>query len=89
MDLSQFPPSDERGSPTFHEWRSRAFPFFARKIFLNHAAVVPLPHAVVQAVHDYTDLVASQGQFEFVHRDIYARCRERVAALLGTRRALR
>ncbi len=79
MDISTL----ERDSPSFHEWRNRAFPFFRRKIFLNHAAVVPLPQAVVEAVSKYLSLVAEQGQFEFVHRDIYAECRRRVAALLG------
>ncbi len=79
MDISTL----ERDSSSFHEWRNRAFPFFQRKIFLNHAAVVPLPQVVVDAVSKYLALVSEQGQFEYVHRDIYNRCRGRVATLLG------
>ena len=73
----------ERDSSSFHEWRNRAFPFFKRKIFLNHAAVVPLPQAVVDAIASYTALVSEEGQFIDVHRHIYEGCRDRVAALLG------
>lgn len=79
MDISTL----ERDSPSFHEWRNRAFPFFRHKIFLNHAAVVPLPQVVVDAFASYGALVSEQGQFELVHRHIYAQCRQRIAALLG------
>lgn len=65
------------------EWRRRAFPYFENKICLTHASVVPVPRAVQDALIAYATQIASQGQFDHLHRAAYDRCRRRVAELLG------
>ncbi|MDF2440593.1 MAG: hypothetical protein JWN98_1577, partial [Abditibacteriota bacterium] len=65
------------------EWRRRAFPYFENKICLTHASVVPVPRAVQDALIAYATQIAGEGQFEFIHRAAYDRCRTRVAELLG------
>jgi selenocysteine lyase/cysteine desulfurase len=73
----------ERDSAAFTAWRNRAFPSFQQKVFLAHASVVPIPHAVEEALLEYVSRIARRGQFDFVHRAEYNACRERVARLLG------
>lgn len=65
------------------EWRRRAFPYFERKICLTHASVVPVSRAVQDALTTYVERIGCEGQFEYVHREAYDRCRSRVAELLG------
>lgn len=65
------------------EWRRRVFPYFENKICLTHASVVPVPRAVQDALIAYATQIASQGQFDHLHRKAYDRCRARVAELLG------
>ena len=62
--------------------RTRDFPYFAHKVFLTHASVSPLPAASRDAIADYAARIASEGQFDSVHDEIYRRCKERAAALL-------
>ncbi len=66
----------------FNAERARAFPFFARKIFLTHASVSPLAAASRDAIAEYVARISSEGQFDNVHDEIYRRCKERAAALL-------
>jgi cysteine desulfurase/selenocysteine lyase len=73
-----------RDEATFLQWRRRAFPFFERKICLTHASVSPLPRVVAEAVSEYSLRIMHEGQFDFVHDDIYRRCKERVAKLIGS-----
>ena len=65
------------------EWRNAQFPFFEHKICLTHASVSPLPAHTRDAVRAYIDRISWQGQFDFVHDDIYRRCKERLARLIG------
>jgi selenocysteine lyase/cysteine desulfurase len=62
--------------------RARDFPYFARKIFLTHASVSPLPAATRDAIAGYAARIASEGQFDSIHDGIYIRCKERAAAIL-------
>jgi len=64
-------------------WRAAQFPFFVHKICLTHASVSPLPAHTRDAVKSYLDRISWQGQFDFVHDDIYHRCKERLARLIG------
>jgi cysteine desulfurase/selenocysteine lyase len=73
-----------RDEAAFTEWRRRAFPFFERKIFLTHASVSPLPRKVSEAVVEYAQGIARQGQFDHLHQPIYDRCKERIARLIGS-----
>ncbi len=67
----------------FHAWRRENFPFFAHKIALTHASVSPLPRATGDALSAYAALMTQRGQFEPQQEEIYARGKERLAALLG------
>ncbi|HEX8236872.1 MAG TPA: aminotransferase class V-fold PLP-dependent enzyme [Abditibacteriaceae bacterium] len=73
-----------RDDATFLPWRRRAFPFFEHKICLTHASVSPLPRVVAEAVSEYSLRIMHEGQFDSVHDDIYRRCKERVARLIGS-----
>lgn len=72
-----------RDDAAFSQWRRRAFPFFNNKICLTHASVSPLPQAAADAAREYSQRIANEGQFDFVHQELYARCKERVARLIG------
>ncbi len=80
MDIFTIPAAN---SPEFFQWRRGEFPFFARKTFLTHASVSPLPARTAQAIGDYAARIASQGQFDLAHETIYHRCKERLARLIG------
>jgi cysteine desulfurase/selenocysteine lyase len=77
MDF-QFPQGEE-----FFDWRREQFPFFKNKIALTHASVSPLPAHSSQAIADYALRCSAEGQLETIHFPIYARCKERLAALLN------
>ncbi len=67
----------------FFAWRRHHFPFFERKIALTHASVSPLPRAVGEAVANYAEVLMRAGQFQPEQEETYARCKERLADLLG------
>ena len=67
----------------FFAWRREQFPFFQRKICLTHASVAPLPARSTEALVDFARRLASDGQFDFVSQDIYARAKERLAQMLN------
>lgn len=70
-------------NPDFSAWREREFPFFRKRIFLTHASVSPLPARSRDALRDYADVIANEGQFDPAHFPQYARCKERFAELIG------
>lgn len=70
-------------SSAFYDWRRAHFPFFEHKIALTHASVSPLPRASANAVAGYANLIANRGQFEPEQDETYARCKERIAQMLG------
>jgi selenocysteine lyase/cysteine desulfurase len=70
-------------SAEFLAWRREHFPFFNHKICLTHASVSPLPAASADAIASYAQNLAWEGQFEYLHDHIYARCKERLAKLVG------
>ncbi|MBV9865995.1 MAG: aminotransferase class V-fold PLP-dependent enzyme [Abitibacteriaceae bacterium] len=72
-----------RDAAAFSEWRRRVFPFFEHKICLTHASVSPLPRQVSQAIVNYAELIAREGQFEPAHETTYKECKERLARLIG------
>lgn len=72
----------EHDLDAFHQWRVQAFPFFAHKILLNHAAIVPLPQTVSDAICAHAHKAATQGQYYFLNQDTQDRCRQRAANLL-------
>ena len=71
-------------NPNFAAWRKREFPFFQHKIFLTHASVSPLPARARDALQNYAALVCAEGQFDPAHEEIYKRCKERFAEIIGT-----
>lgn len=70
-------------SVQFYAWRREHFPFFEHKIALTHASVSPLPRASAEAVTRYAHLMMNRGQFEPQQDETYARCKVRLANLLG------
>jgi selenocysteine lyase/cysteine desulfurase len=82
FDFSQLAMRDNANLEAFFEWRRRAFPFFARKTFLTHASVSPLPAHARDALHQYAEHICNEGQFDYGHDAIYKRCKERIAQLL-------
>jgi selenocysteine lyase/cysteine desulfurase len=71
-----------RDDAAFQEWRSRAFPVFRDKIFLTHASVAPLPQVAADALSEYSQRLAREGQFDPSDLEMYDRCKERVARLM-------
>jgi selenocysteine lyase/cysteine desulfurase len=71
----------------FHAQRARDFPYFARKTFLTHASVSPLPAVTRDAIAGYAARISSEGQFDNVHDEIYHRCKRRLSDLLRENRA--
>jgi len=65
------------------EWRRINFPVFDHKIFLTHASVSPLPRNVAAAISYYAERVSELGQYDAWHDEVYFRCKERIARLLG------
>ncbi len=65
------------------ELRHRLFPVTRQKVFLAHAAVSPLPSAVISAVGDYLTRAGRLGQFEHLHREAEQEARKLSAELLG------
>ena len=49
---------------------------------LNHAAIVPLPQTVSDAICAHAQKAATQGQYYFLNQDTQTRCRQRAANLL-------
>lgn len=78
MNLAAF----TRDDAAFQEWRRRAFPFFAQKIFLTHASVSPLPQVARDALIEYSIALAARGQFEPSDEEMYRRVKTRVAKLM-------
>ena len=76
-------PDLARDESAFEQWRRDEFPFFAGKIFLTHASVSPLPRRAADAISAYAQNIAREGQFDAVHSEIYRRCKERVARIVG------
>lgn len=64
-------------------FRREQFPSAARKTFLAHAAVCPLPAVVARAISAWSLRAASEGQFEHLHSAAEAGCRELAARLVG------
>lgn len=64
-------------------WRRQHFPVFKHKIFLTHASVSPLPQAVADAITQYADRVSQHGQWDAWHDEMYFRCKDRIAHLIG------
>src|SRR5690606_33070922 len=60
------------------------YPVFNHKIFLTHASVSPLPQHVADAIIHYAHHVSQHGQYDAWHDEVYFRCKERIARLLGT-----
>lgn len=63
--------------------RRERFPVVARKVFLAHAAVCPLPAAVSGAIEAWARRAACEGQFEHLHAAAEAGCRRLAAQLVG------
>ncbi|MFN0067901.1 MAG: aminotransferase class V-fold PLP-dependent enzyme [Limisphaerales bacterium] len=63
--------------------RRHEFPVVANQIFLAHAAVCPLPRRVSEAVRDYAAAASAQDQEQPVLKDLFPRCRELAAQLIG------
>lgn len=63
--------------------RRHEFPVVANQIFLAHAAVCPLPRRVGEAVRDYAASASTQDQEQPVLKDLFLRCRELAARLIG------
>ncbi len=64
-------------------WRRAHFPVFNHKIFLTHASVSPLPKAVTDAIAGYADRASQHGQWDAWHDEMYFRCKDRIARLIG------
>jgi len=64
-------------------WRCQQFPVFNHKIFLTHASVSPLPKGVSDAITQYVERASQHGQWDAWHDEMYFRCKERIAHLIG------
>lgn len=64
-------------------FRREQFPSVARKVFLAHAAVCPLPASVARAISDWSLRAAAEGQFEHLHAAAESGCRALAAKLVG------
>ncbi len=69
--------------PEFFDWRREQFPFFQNKICLTHASVAPLPARASRALVHYAERLGNEGQFDYIHDQIYQRAKERIAQMLG------
>lgn len=65
------------------ELRRHEFPVVANQVFLAHGAVCPLPRRVSEAVRAYAAAAATQDQEQPVLQDLFLRCRELAAQLIG------
>lgn len=79
QSLLKFPDADN-----WESWRNEHFPVFNHQVFLTHASVSALPHAVASAIADYVGQISQHGQADELHDPIYRRCKERLARLVGT-----
>ena len=73
----------EHDPDAFQQWRNAAFPFFHHQIMLNHAAIVPIPQVVSDAICAHAHKSATRGQAYFLNNEVLDRCRQRAAALLN------
>lgn len=65
--------------------RRHEFPVAAKKIFLAHAAVCPLPRRVSDAMRDYAEKATVEDQELIFSPDWFRQLRGRVARLLGAK----
>jgi selenocysteine lyase/cysteine desulfurase len=63
--------------------RRAAFPIATERVFLAHAAVCPLPSAVVEAMSSWAGRAARLAQFEYLHADEEAAVRTLAAEMIG------
>lgn len=63
--------------------RQQEFPITARKVFMAHAAVSPLPNRVSTAISDYVQCASTTGQWEYLYADIEKEARFYAARLLN------
>ena len=63
--------------------RNYEFPITTQKVFMAHAAASPLPRCVSSAMKAYLDHASSEGQWEFLYKDIEEDTRRLAAQLLG------
>lgn len=72
--------------PALHQdesLRRHEFPVAARKIFLAHGGVCPLPRRVADAIRDYATRATEDDQEEIVEQEILPQTRALAATLIG------
>jgi selenocysteine lyase/cysteine desulfurase len=65
------------------ELRRREFPITRSRTYIAHAAVGPLPRAVVAAVQAYVERASHEGPFEYLHERAESEARRLAADLIG------